>query len=687
MTVSNIVRVAIDMPSYMGGVLPELLDYFCEEPIQIGQCVEVPLGRRSTVGVVCELASHSDLREDQIRKVSKVCYAFSALQPVWFDLIRFSANYYQRSLGETLAAALPAYLRNPAHWARLQELQTKIIEAQNKKAKQPLISEETLCALTEQQRFVIQKISETFFQKDKSRSPILLHGVTGSGKTEVYLRLLAEIFLHDADAQVLLMVPEINLIPPMEALLQKRFPTHRLITLHSGLTELTRAKHWLSAHEGQVQIILGTRLAILASAPHLRCIIVDEEHDAAYKQQEGLRYSAKDLAVWRAKQLDIPIILGSATPSLESWQHAQTAKYIKLQITTRAFTDAVLPKIQLIDLNAKKTSQGNFSETLIDAIRSRLERGEQTLLFLNRRGYAPTLVCPSCEWAADCQRCSAHRVLHKQEKLLRCHHCSLETPIPIACPECGNQDLMPMGQGTQRIEETLTQLFPEARSARIDADSTRRKGSAKLLFDQAHAGDIHILIGTQMLAKGHDFRSVTLVGVINADLSLFSHDFRAAERLFAQLMQVSGRAGRAGKIGEVLIQTRYPDHALYRALIKHDYEGFAHQQLRERAQAVLPPFSYQAILRAEARTLDKALKFLKQACELAEARDQRVMLYDPIPMTVVRVAGIERAKLLIESPSRQALRHFLQGWLKQMQEIYKSSSGVKWHLEVDPLDV
>ncbi|WP_373323698.1 primosomal protein N' [Pandoraea communis] len=524
-------------------------------------------------------------------------------------------------------------------------------------------------------------------------APFLLYGVTGSGKTEVYLRAVAEA-LRQPDAQVLVLVPEINLTPQLEGVFRKRFPDETLVTLHSALAEGERARHWLAAHRGEARVVLGTRLAVMASLPHLRLIVVDEEHDPSYKQQEGLRYSARDLAIWRANRLRIPVVLGSATPSLDSWRRAEQGRYVRLAMPERATPDAVLPRVSLIDMEIERKRQRTvhegLSQPLLAAIRARFEAGEQSLLFLNRRGYAPVLNCDACGWISDCRRCSAHMVLHKPERRLRCHHCGAESRIPHACPDCGNQDLAPLGRGTQRIEEALAEHFPDARLSRIDADSTRRKGSAQALFAQVHAGEIDILIGTQMVAKGHDFRNVTLVGVVNADSALFSHDFRAAERLFAQLMQVAGRAGRAARAdgpGDVLIQTRYASHPLFASLMRHDYAGFAAQQLEERRVALLPPYTHQALLRAEARRLDDAMTFLKQAREIAAApplNDPRISLWDPVPMTMVRIAGTDRAQLVVESPHRGALQRFLTHWMGELRAL---KAPVRWHLEVDPLEI
>ncbi len=525
-------------------------------------------------------------------------------------------------------------------------------------------------------------------------SPFLLHGVTGSGKTEVYLRSLERLFEAQPHAQALVLVPEINLTPQFEAAFRARFARlagdDSIVTLHSGMADGERVRSWLAAHTGRARIVLGTRLAILASLPRLALIVVDEEHEPAYKQQEGLRYSARDLAIWRAKQRGIAVVLGSATPSLESWWQAEQGRYRRLSLSRRAVADAVLPSVRMIDLEEERRrgrgSVDGISGPLVAALKARLERGEQSLIFLNRRGYAPVLACDACGWLAGCPRCSAYVVLHKSEHALRCHHCGWEARVPRACPDCGNVDVAPLGRGTQRVEETLAALVPGARVLRIDADSTRRKGSAQTLFSNVHAGEVDILVGTQMIAKGHDFQRVSLVGVLNADAALFSHDFRASERLFAQLMQVSGRAGRAGLPGEVLVQTRYPRHALYHALGRHDYVGFANSTLAERRDAQLPPFVYQALLRAEGRTIEAALTFLSAAgAALAEVPyAERVTVYDAVPMTIVKVANVHRAQLLLESASRASLLATLRAW----QPILRTLKGVlRWSVEVDPLDI
>lgn len=664
-----ILQIALDTP------LDSVFDYRwpCApgaEP-QVGQLALVNFGRREAVGVIVAIKQDTDVPADKLKDALAVRDQLAPLSGQWLALARFAAGYYHRPLGEVAMPGLPKNLR----------LSTTVAldRALKKLAKLPDAHDATpadLPVLNPGQQQAADAIGGA-----AGFSPHLLYGVTGSGKTEVYLQACAQVLARDEHAQILVLVPEINLTPQLEANIRARFPGVMLATLHSSLSEGERMLHWLAAHQGRARIVLGTRLAILASLPNLKLIVIDEEHDPSYKQQEGLRYSARDLAVWRARQLAIPIVLGSATPSLETWHHAQTGRYRKLELRERAVRDAVLPRVHLIDMERDKPKEG-LTSTLVGALRHRLERGEQSLLFLNRRGYAPVLCCESCGWISNCTRCTANMVLHRPERRLRCHHCSLELRIPYACPTCGNVDLQPLGRGTQRIEEGLQAMFPEARILRIDADSTRHKGSAQAAFDTVHRGEVDILIGTQMVAKGHDFKKLTLVGVLNPDTALFSQDYRASERLFAQLMQVAGRAGRAGLESEVLIQSRYCAHPLYGAVMRHDYDRFAGDLLEERHQAALPPYMYQALLRAEAPELALAIEFLEQARDAVPS--DAVTVNDPIPMTMTRVHNVERAQLLVESNSRPALQAFLSAWVDALRAM---KSRVRWSLEVDPLDI
>ncbi|MBC3869390.1 primosomal protein N' [Undibacterium oligocarboniphilum] len=674
---SIFVRVALDTP------LDRFFDYrFLPAdtetglPPVAGSLVLVPFGRQEVIGVVVATMDQTGIAPDKIRDVIAVRAQLPPLGSAWLTMAMFAADYYQRPLGEVMLPALPKNLRVGKSVALDRAL--KKIARQSATGE---MSPDHVPALNPPQQAAVNAITQ-----QAGYTAHLLFGVTGSGKTEVYLQSAARILAASPLAQILILVPEINLTPQLEMHVRQRFPGMPVASLHSGLAEGERTLHWLSAHLGQARIVLGTRLAIFASMPHLQLIIVDEEHDPSYKQQEGLRYSARDLAVWRAHQLQIPVVLGSATPSLESWQATQNGRYRQLVLTERAVPDAVLPLIKIINLEREKPSDG-LTPRLVAAIRLRLEMGEQSLLFLNRRGYAPVLTCDACGWISQCSRCTANLVLHKGDHRLRCHHCGLEQRIPRACPTCGNIDLQPLGRGTQRLEETLSAIFPEARVFRIDADSTRLKGSAAAAFERVHEGGVDILIGTQMVAKGHDFKRLTLVAALNPDAALFSQDYRASERLFAQLMQVAGRAGRTaradgGNPAEVLVQTRYPDHPLYHALMKHDYPEFAADLLEERRQAQLPPFMYQALLRAEARELQTALEFLQQAAGRINLAG--VTVHDPVPMTMTRVANRERAQLLIESASRPVLQACMKVW---MGELRSMKTRLRWSLEIDPVDI
>jgi primosomal protein N' (replication factor Y) len=508
----------------------------------------------------------------------------------------------------------------------------------------------------------------------------LLHGVTGSGKTEVYFEAMREALKREG--QVLMLVPEINLTPQLTARVRNRFPAAGLVTLHSDVAEGERLRGWRAAQSGQARVVIGTRLAVFTPMPQLGLIIVDEEHDASFKQQEGLRYSARDLALLRGKQRSVPVVLGSATPSLESFANAAAGRHRLLSLPFRP--GAAMPAIRCVDTRGKRLRQG-LSPELLAGLEVRLQRGEQSLVFINRRGFSPALVCPSCGWAAACTRCSARLTLHLKDACLRCHYCGHEEPVAAGCGHCGNQDLAPAGHGTQRIEQTLTEALPGARVLRVDRDSTRRKQAFERIQEKVHAQEVDILVGTQMLAKGHDFPRLTLVGVVNADSALFSADFRASERLFALLTQVAGRAGRSELRGEVLIQTDFPHHPLYQAVAHQDYAAFAQALLEERRGAGFPPFAHQALLRAEAAQRRQVDAFLSQAADAAAGLQSEVEVFDPVPPPIERIAGRERAHLLVQARSRNALQRFLDGWFPKLSQSH--ARKVRWSLDVDPLDL
>jgi len=510
--------------------------------------------------------------------------------------------------------------------------------------------------------------------------PFLLHGITGSGKTEVYLRLIARVLQEGGQALVL--VPEISLTPQLEARFRQAFPEARIAVMHSALEDVPRTAAWLAAARGDASIVLGTRLAVLAPLPRLALVVVDEEHDTSFKQQEGLRYSGRDAAVIRAKLAGCPVVLGTATPSLETWHNALGGRYERLSLPDRAVPGARLPVVRMLDLRSGSAEHG-FAPALLAAIGERLARGEQSLVFINRRGYAPVLACLACGWTSGCERCTARMVLHKVDRRLRCHHCGAESAIPRACPTCGNLDLKAMGRGTQRVEETLTAHFPQARIVRIDRDSARRRGELARTLEGIARGEADILVGTQLLAKGHDFPLLTLVGVLDADSALVSTDYRSAERLYSTLAQVAGRAGRHERPGAVLVQTRFPQHSLYAALASHDFAAFATAQLAEREAAGFPPFVHEAALRAEADRLAVAMEFLEQAARLVPVPEE-VRVYDPVPHVITRRADLERAQLLVQSPSRPALQEFLRAWTERL--FATAPRQVRWHLDVDPIE-
>jgi primosomal protein N' (replication factor Y) len=478
------------------------------------------------------------------------------------------------------------------------------------------------------------------------------------------------------------LVPEISLTPQLEGRFREACPDAHLAVMHSGLEDIARTGAWLAAARGEAGIVLGTRLALLAPMPRLALVVVDEEHDASFKQHEGLRYSARDAAVYRAKLAGCPVILGTATPSLETWHNWMLGRYERLELPERASPGARLPAVRTLDMRQDEPEQG-LCKSLVSAVEERLAKREQSLIFINRRGYAPVLACEACGWTAGCERCTARMVVHATNRRLRCHHCGAEGAIPRACPTCGNVDLKPMGRGTQRVEETLTARFPHARIVRIDRDSARRRADLTRTLEEIRRGEGDILVGTQLLAKGHDFPGLTLVGVLNADSGLVSTDYRAPERLFAVLAQVAGRAGRREQPGEVLIQTRYPGHPLFAALRKHDFAGFAEAQLAERKAAGFPPFVHEAALRAEAARLQTAMEFLKEAAASIRAPDE-VRVFDPVPHLLTRRADLERAQLVMQSASRPALQDYLKDLSERLFE--SAPRQIRWHLDVDPIE-
>ena len=676
---SHLVHVVVPTPAHssLGGPL----SYSSELPLAPGALVRVPLGRREVCGVVWDAPPGEVLETVELKAILGPLEGLPPLNAAWRQLVAFAAGYYQRGLGEVALAALPPQLRAldaVQLGRRLKRATPKLVQ----------MAEAPRPELTADQAQALAAIAA-------EPGPFLLFGATGSGKTEVYLRAVEELLARDPQAQALVLVPEINLTPQLLARFSERFGEANVVPLHSGMTHPQRLRSWIAAHLGQARIVLGTRMAVFASLPRLGLVVVDEEHDPSYKQQEGARYSARDLAVYRGHVEGVKVILGSATPSLESWQACDRGRYRCLEMPTRVGSGA-LPAVRIVNMNhqAKGTL---FSPPLVNAITQRVARGEQSLVFLNRRGYAPVLACGSCEWRSECAHCSAFRVFHKIDRTLRCHHCGYTERVPRACPKCGNVDIAPLGRGTERLEEQLAELLADTRRpdgepvriARMDADTTRLKGALEEQLAQVHSGEVDVLVGTQMVTKGHDFRRITLVAAVNPDSALFSSDFRAPERLFSLLMQAAGRAGRDAahaQASEMWVQTWNPEHPLFVALKKHDYPAFAEQQLKERQQAAMPPFAYQALLRAEARTQEVAQAFLQAAADESAALDGsgHVVVYSPVPMTVQRVANVERAQLLLESNSRPALQAFLSAWQPVLHAL-RMKGLIRWAVDVDPL--
>ncbi len=665
------IEVLLDVP------LPPL-DYALPEgeTAAPGERVVVPLGpRRKDVGIVVAVKDESELPPERIRPAEAVLHDVAPLAKDWLDFTRFAADYYVKSWGEAAVASLPLFFRHPPK-ARY-EASLKRLRTMPAKKTQPGPQVE----LNAEQRAAVEAVTAA-----DGYATFLLFGVTGSGKTEVYLHVMQEVLKRSESAQVLLLVPEINLTPQLEARVRSRFVDELVVTMHSELTPNERARSWLAVHEGRARVLVGTRMAIFASFQDLRLVIVDEEHDLSYKAGEGLRFSARDLAVKRAHDARVPCLLGSATPSLETWAKALAGTYRLLRLSQRAVQSAMLPQMELIDISRRKPRV--FAPEIKEAVDAALSRGEQVLVFINRRGYAPVVTCTSCGWVSRCLHCSGFTVFHKASRQLVCHHCGSTYPVPERCPSCGNPELVAIGTGTQRIEEGIAALWPEARVLRIDRDSVRSKTAAQAAFGSVHAGDVDIIVGTQMIAKGHDFKHVTLVVVLNADAQLVSPSVRAEEHLFATLLQVAGRAGRDKLAGRVMIQTRFPSHPIYADLKAQSFESFAKRLLADRREAFAPPYSFQALLTAQSPSLERTLGFLRRARDeaLALAGDD-VVIYDPVPMQLMRLKDAERGQLLIESahrPRRQALLHALDGVLRAG---FKEFGGVGWAIEVDPVDV
>ncbi|MFQ5755756.1 MAG: primosomal protein N' [Acidiferrobacterales bacterium] len=732
-TPAKVFRVAVPAP------LRQCFDYSVPPRIPRpapGVRVRVPFGRRELVGVLIEVFDETPIARARLKPVLEILDREPIVPVALLGLLRWAAEYYHHPLGEVLKAALPATLRRGREphvmreffWQATATGRDPAAQAFNRAPEQQKIISALVEApegLTANQladiapgwraamRRLVAKGWVTLEERDPMEPPsgpvapapqltreqhaslraiaralgsyqaFLLHGVTSSGKTEVYLKVIEHVL--DRREQALILVPEIGLTPQLIARMRGRFAVP-IAVLHSSLSDQERLQAWVLAREGKTPIVLGTRSAVFAPLKTPGVIIVDEEHDPSYKQQDGFRYHARDVAVMRAHREGIPIVLGSATPSLDSLKNVAEGNYFQVELPHRT-GNARLPEVRLLDLRRLPLNDG-LAPPLLEQIQHRLERGEQSLLFLNRRGYAPVYMCHHCGWLVPCRRCDAKLTFHRRSQRLRCHHCGADSALPRCCPQCGEGSLHPLGEGTERVEDALKRWFPAARVLRIDRDSTRRKGELEEKLRRVDAGEADILVGTQMLSKGHDFPAVTLVGVLNADQRLYSIDFRASEQLVQQIFQVSGRAGRGAKPGEVWIQTYHPDHPVFAALRSQDYEAFAQYTLAERKAARYPPYAYLALLRAESPESEAALQFMQVAHEAARScpLNERVEVMEPVPSPMERRAGRFRAQLLVQSRQRPPLHRFLSCWLNLL-DAAPASKRVRWSLDVDPTDL
>ena len=659
----HFLRLALPTP------LKRIFDYLPPQDIDLNQLkpgvrVKVPFQSRELVGVLIEVTKNSDVPYGKLKRAGEILDEETIFTEDLKLLITWAADYYHASLGEVYAAACPSMLRKgkPA----LQKQPVPVFAG-------PLSIPP---ALNLAQQAAVDEIANSVNQYQT----FLLDGVTGSGKTEVYLQAIERVL--KLDKQVLVLVPEISLTPQTIARFRSRFPVP-IAALHSSLSEKARLDAWLSARSGESKIVIGTRSAIFTPFASLGLIIVDEEHDNSFKQQDRFRYHARDLAIMRASLNTIPIVLGSATPSLETILNTKRGRYHYLHLPERA-GNAVMPEYQLLDLRTLLQEEG-LSAPLLQAMKEELEKNNQVMLFLNRRGFAPVLYCTQCGYIAGCKRCDVKLVYHRHPERLHCHHCDARKMIPPACQECGEAALKPLGMGTQRLEEVLAQQFPTVPIIRVDRDSTKTKGALEKLIEQIHAEPKAILLGTQMLAKGHHFPQVTLVGIIDADGGLFSADFRATEQMGQLLTQVAGRAGREEKRGKVLIQTYQPEHPLLQTLLKQNYTAFADQLLAERETATLPPYSYFAVLRAEAHQVKHAENFLAMIKKL-KLPQEAVSVHGPIPALIAKRKGLHCQHLLIKADKRSLLQSSLKTILKHIDNA-RIKNTVKWTLDVDPVEV
>jgi primosomal protein N' (replication factor Y) len=738
MSKDAVLRMAVPAP------LQTFFDYLPPEgtdPAELrpGERLMVPFGQGERCGVLLQVVRESAVHQARLRRASRRLDGEPLLGEKELELLVWASDYYQHPVGEVVAAALPLRLRKgkplladarpgwrltvagqgqPPDELRRAPRQAAVLRVLQE-SPVGMMAQEEIYARCNECRSVLRSLEQKGWVEEcelpmaplssgplpsansshplnpaQQRAvdavldsaggfqPLLLDGITGSGKTEVYLSLVER--MVEQGRQVLILVPEIGLTPQLMGRFQRRLGVPMAL-LHSGLSDSQRERAWLAAAKGEAQVVIGTRSAVFTPIPNLGLVVVDEEHDLSFKQQEGFRYSARDLALVLGQQRNCPVLLGSATPSLESLNNAVGGRFQHLLLPERA-GEASPPQLDLLDVRSVRLD-GGLSPTMIRMVSEQLQAGNQVLLFLNRRGYAPQITCYDCGWVAECRRCDARMTLHLGSNILWCHHCGSQRRTDEKCPECGGNDLHPLGQGTERLEEVLQKRFPEVGIARIDRDSTRHKGSLEQLLGDIRKGKYSLLLGTQMLAKGHHFPHVTLVGILDVDQGLFGADFRAAERMAQLVVQVAGRAGRAEKPGRVIIQTRHPDHPLLQTLIHQGYDAFAKEALSERRLAALPPFSYQALMRAEAPREGGPKEFLEQALELTRGlAGEGLELWGPVPAPMERRAGRFRAHLLVQAPSRSELQRLLKQWLPRVREL-KSARRVRWSVDVDPQEM
>ncbi len=738
-----ILKVAVPVP------IDQLFDFLTAEPeleleqqqrYKEGSRVAIPFGSRTLVGVIFSISDTTDLSIKKLKSIHQLLDNQPLISQEIMHLAQWASSYYHFPIGEIFQQILPVLYRNPQYkidlttyyWTvttlgkhlpldtlnnakkqrqLLQLLQknpqgltnneiksvlensftsiTKRLEAlayikkttkRNEIENNTTTNRDQQLTLNDEQKIAVDgliKNSTCFY-------PCLLDGVKGSGKTEVYLQFISH--LLDKNKQILVLVPEINLTPQLASRFAKRFNTS-IVILHSSVSKKQRLSNWLKAGTADASIIIGTRSAIFTPMPNLGAIILDEEHDLSFKQQDGFRYNARDLAIYRANSLKIPVLLGSATPSLESLANVNSKKYYYYRLTKRA-ANAHSNKFTLLDVRNKLIEQG-ISHELKNLMAQELEKNNQILLFQNRRGYSPTLFCHHCGWVARCVCCDANLTVHFSENHLLCHHCNSHSPIPKNCLSCDSTQVDIMGAGTQRIEETMLKLFPGIEVLRIDRDSTRRKGSFEKIIEKINEGNKQILVGTQMLSKGHHFPNVTLVVILDVDQGLFSTDFRALEKMAQSIVQVAGRAGRAEKPGHVILQTHQPDHPFFAQLLAHGYANFAQDELQQRKSIGLPPYQYMALIRSEAQDKQYNQNFLTQMIQLAHSAPstqvfiKHIQLLGPIPSPMERRAGFYRAQLLVQSSQRQVLQQFISYWLR----LFPKDRKIKWSIDIDPQEM